>query len=55
MGLDGDIFNIAGVDWAVATRCRYERDVITLPDGIGHHLNPMVENDRWARTPTPFR
>jgi len=46
---DVDIFNVADVDWAVATRCRYERDVITLPDGIGHRLNPMVENDRWTR------
>jgi 2,5-furandicarboxylate decarboxylase 1 len=46
---DVDIFSIADVEWAVATRCRYERDVITIPDAIGHRLNPMVENDRWTR------
>ncbi|MEJ8566413.1 UbiD family decarboxylase [Elongatibacter sediminis] len=46
---DVDIFSIADVEWAVATRCRYEHDVITIPDAIGHRLNPMVENDRWTR------
>jgi 2,5-furandicarboxylate decarboxylase 1 len=46
---DVDIFNVAVVDWAVATRCRYECDVITVPEVIGHRLNPMVENDRWTR------
>jgi len=46
---DVDIFSIADVDWAVATRCRYERDLIMVPDAVGHRLNPMVENDRWTR------
>ena len=46
---DVDIFNMADVDWAVATRCRYERDLIMIPDAVGHRLNPMVENDRWTR------
>jgi 2,5-furandicarboxylate decarboxylase 1 len=46
---DVDIFSIADVDWAVATRCRFEKDIVTIPDAIGHRLNPMVENDRWTR------
>jgi len=46
---DVDIYSIADVDWAVATRCRYEHDITMFPDAIGHRLNPMVENDRWTR------
>lgn len=46
---DVDIYSVADVDWAVATRCRYERDVVTLPEAVGHRLNPMVERDRWVR------
>lgn len=46
---DVDIFNMADVEWAVATRAQFEHDVTMFPDGIGHRLNPMVENDRWTR------
>ena len=46
---DVDIFSMADVEWAVATRCRYEHDLQMIPDAIGHRLNPMVENDRWTR------
>lgn len=46
---DVDIYSIADVDWAVATRCCYETDLLTIPDSIGHRLNPMVENDKWCR------
>lgn len=46
---DVDIFSIADVEWAVATRCRYERDMTLFHDAIGHRLNPMVENDCWTR------
>ncbi len=45
---DVNIFSVADVEWAVATRCRFESGLHTLP-GIGHRLNPMVENDRWTR------
>ncbi len=46
---DVDIYNVADVDWAVATRCCYETDLLKIPDSIGHRLNPMVENDKWCR------
>lgn len=46
---DVDIFSLADVEWAVATRCRYEKDLTFIHDGVGHRLNPMVENDRWTR------
>jgi 2,5-furandicarboxylate decarboxylase 1 len=46
---DVDIFNMGDVEWAVATRARFEHDLTILPEGIGHRLNPMVENDRWTR------
>ena len=46
---DVNIYDPADVDWAVQTRCRHERDLIKIPDAIGHRLNPMVENDKWTR------
>ena len=46
---DVDIYNPADVDWAVQTRCRYESDLLLIPEAIGHRLNPMVENDKWTR------
>ena len=46
---DVDIYNVADVDWAVATRCCYETDLLKIPDSIGHRLNPMVQNDKWCR------
>jgi 2,5-furandicarboxylate decarboxylase 1 len=46
---DVDVFTMADVEWAVATRCRVEQDFTLIPDAIGHRLNPMVENDRWTR------
>ena len=46
---DVDIYNPADVDWAVQTRCRHEKDLMLIPDAIGHRLNPMVEDDKWTR------
>ncbi len=46
---DVDIFNMADVEWAVATRCRMEKDLHLFHDGIGHRLNPSVDNDKWTR------
>jgi len=46
---DVDIFNGGDVEWAVATRARFERDLKFIPDAIGHRLNPMVADDKWTR------
>ena len=46
---DIDIFDIGDVEWAIATRCRYENDLVQLPESDGHRLNPMVEGDKWVR------
>jgi 2,5-furandicarboxylate decarboxylase 1 len=46
---DIDIFDIGDVEWAVATRCRYDKDLVQLPQSDGHQLNPMVEDDKWVR------
>jgi 2,5-furandicarboxylate decarboxylase 1 len=46
---DIDIFDIGDVEWAIATRCRYDKDLVQLPESDGHRLNPMVEDDKWVR------
>jgi 2,5-furandicarboxylate decarboxylase 1 len=46
---DVDIFSVTDVEWAVATRCRFERDLLLVPHSTGHRLNPMVEDDIWTR------
>ena len=46
---DIDIFNQHDVEWAIATRSQYEHDLTIIDEGIGHRLNPMVENDQWVR------
>ena len=46
---DIDIFNQHDVEWAIATRAQYEHDLTVVDEGIGHRLNPMVENDQWVR------
>lgn len=40
---DIDPFNIEHVMWAVATRCRPERDVIIFPHLLGGNLDPAAE------------
>jgi 2,5-furandicarboxylate decarboxylase 1 len=45
---DVDIYSAHDVEWAVQTRCMYEKDIFYV-DGIGHRLNPSVENDKWTR------
>ena len=45
---DVDIYSVDDVEWAVQTRCRFDKDVIFV-DGIGHRLNPSSENDHWTR------
>jgi len=46
---DVNIFDSADVEWAVATRCRFDKDLVFLPEADGHRLNPMVEDDKWVR------
>ena len=46
---DVDIYNPTDVDWAVQTRCRFDSDLLLIPEAIGHRLNPMVEDDKWTR------
>ncbi len=46
---DVDPYSVTDVEWAVQTRCRFDRDILHIPDAIGHRLNPMVENDKWER------
>ncbi|MCC7411257.1 MAG: UbiD family decarboxylase [Gammaproteobacteria bacterium] len=46
---DVDIFSVHDVEWAVATRCRFETGLQLVPESIGHRLNPMVDNDKWTR------
>jgi 2,5-furandicarboxylate decarboxylase 1 len=46
---DVDIFNNSDVEWAVATRCRFDTDLLLVPASAGHRLNPSVENDMWVR------
>ena len=46
---DVDIFDNADVEWAVATRCSYEKDLVQLPEADGHRLNPMAEHGKWVR------
>jgi 2,5-furandicarboxylate decarboxylase 1 len=46
---DVDVYSVIDVEWAVATRCQLDKDILMIPDGIGHRLNPSVENDKWTR------
>lgn len=46
---DVNIFDMGDVEWAIATRCRFEHDLNLIHDAIGHRLNPMVEDDKWTR------
>ncbi|HJP38298.1 MAG: UbiD family decarboxylase [Gammaproteobacteria bacterium] len=46
---DVNLFSMGEVEWAVATRCQFENDLTLIHDGIGHRLNPMVEDDKWTR------
>ena len=46
---DVDIFNMNEIEWAWQTRARFEHDITLSHGGIGHRLNPMVEDDKWTR------
>lgn len=42
---DVDIFNPTDVLWAMATRVRWDRDVIRIPDAHGNELDPAADAD----------
>ena len=45
---DVDLYSVDDVEWAVQTRCQFDNDIM-LVDGIGHRLNPSVDDDKWTR------
>ncbi|MFQ5667402.1 MAG: UbiD family decarboxylase [Candidatus Binatia bacterium] len=49
--VDEDVnpFDPRDVEWAVATRCRPERDISLFRDVPGHRLNPSVIRGKWTR------
>ncbi|MHB8618357.1 MAG: UbiD family decarboxylase [Chloroflexota bacterium] len=46
---DVDIFNASDVEWAMATRWRPETGLITIPNALGHELNPSLEDGRGTK------
>ncbi len=44
---DIDVFNETDVLWALATRFQADRNMLTLPNSLGSHLNPSA----YSRTP----
>lgn len=42
---DVDVFNPSDVWWAVATRVRWERDTVVIPDALGNELHPSATRD----------
>jgi len=46
---DVDIFDSHDVEWAIATRARFESDLLLVPESTGHRLNPSVVGDKWTR------
>ena len=42
---DVDIFNPNELWWAIATRVRWERDVVVIPDCLGNELHPSANRD----------
>ena len=47
---DVDLFNLADVMWAVATRVRAERDVVLVPGAKGAILDPTSDPDTFTLT-----
>lgn len=42
---DVDIFNAEDVEWAIAGRCDFEKDLIFIKEGYGHELSPVTNNN----------
>ena len=47
---DVDVFNLADVMWAVATRVRAEKDIIFIPGSTGAILDPTSDPDDFTLT-----
>ena len=45
---DVNVYSVEDVEWAVATRCQFEKDLMLI-EGVGHRLNPSVVDDKWTR------
>jgi 2,5-furandicarboxylate decarboxylase 1 len=46
---DVDLFNPSEVLWAIATRVRWDRDIVVIPDALGNELDPSA-NDQGVLT-----
>jgi UbiD family decarboxylase len=45
---DVDIFNERQVNWAVATRCQPDRDILIIPNARGSDLDPSTKEDGYT-------
>jgi UbiD family decarboxylase len=45
---DVDIFNERQVNWAVATRCQPDRDIVIIPNARGSDLDPSTKEDGYT-------
>lgn len=46
---DVDIFNMEEVEWAVATRCQGDKDILIIPDSLGSKLDPSTNKGIGAK------
>ena len=45
---DVDIFNERQVNWAIATRCQPDRDLLVIPNARGSDLDPSTKEDGYT-------
>jgi UbiD family decarboxylase len=45
---DVDIFNERQVNWAIATRCQPDRDLVIIPNARGSDLDPSTKEDGYT-------
>jgi UbiD family decarboxylase len=45
---DVDIFNERQVNWAIATRCQPDRDLVVIPNARGSDLDPSTKEDGYT-------
>jgi 2,5-furandicarboxylate decarboxylase 1 len=45
---DVDIFNERQVNWAIATRCQPDRDIVTITNARGSDLDPSTKEDGYT-------
>lgn len=46
---DVDIFNMEEVEWAIATRCQSNKDILIIPDCLGSELDPSTQKGVGAK------